>query len=48
MNPNGYVFSADMIASYIDYIVRNNPKDFEEIGFIGTDITDCKDVEEIK
>ncbi len=40
MNPNGYVFTADMIASYIDYIVRNNPKEFEEVGFIGTHITD--------
>ena len=46
MNPNGYVFTADMIASYIDYIVRNYPSDFEEVGFIGTNITDYKGVEE--
>ncbi len=46
MNPAGYVFTADMIASYIDYIIRNNPKDFEEIGFIGTKTTNyvaCED-----
>lgn len=31
MNPNGYMFTADMIASYIDYIVRNNPKDLKRL-----------------
>lgn len=40
MNPCGYVYTADMIASYIDYIIRQNMKDFDEIGFIGTSITD--------
>ena len=39
MNPCGYVYTADMIASYIDYIIRHNMKDFDEIGFIGTSIT---------
>lgn len=39
MNPAGYVFTADMIMSYIDYIVRHNIHDFDELGFIGTQIT---------
>ena len=34
MNPSGYIFTAEMIDSYIDYIVRHNPKDFERVGFI--------------
>ena len=34
MNPMGYVFTADIIAAYIDYIVRNNPKDFEMVGLM--------------
>ncbi len=38
MNPSGYIFTAKIIDSYIDYIVRQNPKDFETIGFVGTDI----------
>ncbi|MGN0989807.1 MAG: SGNH/GDSL hydrolase family protein [Eubacteriales bacterium] len=36
MNPMGYMFTAKMIASYIDYIIRHNPKDFAQVGFIGT------------
>ena len=39
MNPAGYVFTADIIAAYIDYIVRHNSKDFDEVGFIGTNLT---------
>lgn len=38
MNPMGYIFTAEMIDSYIDYIVRENPQDFKTVGFIGTDI----------
>ncbi len=38
MNPMGYIFTANMIDSYIDYIIRTNPKDFENVGFIGTNI----------
>lgn len=41
LNPAGYVLTADMVASYIDYIIRHNMPDFYEVGFIGTDITDC-------
>lgn len=39
MNPAGYVFTADMIAAYIDYIIRHNIQDFNEVGFIGTELT---------
>lgn len=36
MNPAGYRLTALMVESYIDYIIRNNPKDFTQVGFIGT------------
>lgn len=35
MNPSGYIFTAKLIDSYIDYIVRHNPEDFKNVGFIG-------------
>lgn len=38
MNPMGYIFTANLIDSYIDYIIRTNPADFKHVGFIGTDI----------
>lgn len=38
MAPTGYVLAARMIESYIDYIIRKNPKDFQQVGFIGTDL----------
>lgn len=38
MTPSGYILTAKMIDSYIDYIVRHNPDDFRTIGFVGTDI----------
>ena len=38
MNAAGYRLTADMVMSYIDYIIRNNPEDFAEVGFIGTDL----------
>jgi len=36
MNPMGYILTAKMMASYIDYIIRHNPDDFKQVGFIGT------------
>lgn len=36
MNPAGYLLTARMTESYIDYIIRHNPEDFMQIGFIGT------------
>ena len=39
LNPMGYILSARLIDSYIDYIVRHNPKDFKTAGFINSGIT---------
>ena len=36
MSPAGYLFTARLMASYIDYIIRKNPDDFLQVGFIGT------------
>lgn len=38
MNAMGYVFTAHMVASYIDWIIRNNFEDFKEVPFIGTEL----------
>ncbi len=38
MNASGYILTARLIDSYIDYIVRKNPDDFSNVCFIGTDI----------
>ena len=38
LNPLGYILTAKIVDSYIDYIVRHNPDDFKNIGFVGTDI----------
>ncbi len=37
LNAAGYVLTARMVASYIDYIIRHNPNDFRQIGFVGTE-----------
>ena len=36
MNAAGYRLTALMVESYIDYVIRNNPEDFAQIGFVGT------------
>ena len=36
LNPMGYILTAKVISSYIDYIVRHNYADFKQVGFIGT------------
>ncbi len=36
MNPMGYKLFSKIIMSYIDYIIRKNPEDFSQVGFIGT------------
>lgn len=36
MNAAGYLLTSRMIASYMDFIIRNNPEDFKQVGFIGT------------
>ena len=38
MNPAGYVQTARMVESYIDYIIRHNSADFAKIGFVGSNI----------
>lgn len=38
MNPCGYALTAQIVTSYIDYIIRHNIDDFKQIGFIGTDL----------
>ena len=38
MSPAGYLMTAKLIDSYIDYIIRHNPEDFKTVGFIGTGI----------
>lgn len=38
LTPAGYVLTARMIESYIDYIIRKNPEDFKQVGLIGTDL----------
>lgn len=35
MNAMGYQFTAKMVMSYIDYIIRHNTEDFVQVGFIG-------------
>lgn len=35
LNPQGYILTAKMVMSYIDYIIRNNPEDFAQVPFIG-------------
>lgn len=37
MNPAGYALTAKMVMAYIDYIIRNNPEAFKQVGFIGTE-----------
>lgn len=36
MTPAGYLLMSKLIMSYIDYIIRNNFEDFNQVGFIGT------------
>ena len=38
MTPTGYILMARMIESYIDFIIRKNPEEFNQVGFIGTDL----------
>lgn len=38
LNPSGYILTARLVDSYIDYIVRHNPEDFKTAGFINSGI----------
>jgi hypothetical protein len=37
MTPTGYLLTAKMICSYIDYIIRHNMEDFKTVGLMGFD-----------
>ncbi len=37
MNPCGYMLTAQITVSYIDYIIRHNMEDFSQLGFMGTE-----------
>ena len=36
MTATGYMFTAKLVMSYIDYYIRKYPSDFSQVGFIGT------------
>lgn len=38
MNAAGYKLTADMIMSYMDYIIRSDFESFSQIGFVGSDV----------
>ncbi len=38
LNPMGYIYTAEIIDSYIDYIIRNNPQEFKYAGLINSGI----------
>lgn len=42
MNAAGYLLTAKMVASYIDYIIRHNMDEFNQAGFIGTGFRFCE------
>ncbi|MBE6688605.1 MAG: SGNH/GDSL hydrolase family protein [Ruminococcaceae bacterium] len=44
MTPTGYIFTAKMVVSYIDYIIRHNMQDFKQVGFIGTPYKNTIDI----
>ncbi len=35
LNPMGYLFTAKMFMTYIDFIIRSKPEEFAQVGFIG-------------
>ena len=37
-NPMGYYAYALMVANYIDYVIRSNPREFATIPFVGTSL----------
>lgn len=45
LNATGYLLTAKMFISYIDYIIRHNMKDFKQAGFIGTPYKNTVDVD---
>ena len=39
LNAAGYLFTARMMESYLDYIIRHHMEDFCQIGFVGADVS---------
>ncbi len=37
----GYKYTADVVATYIDFIINNNIDDFKQVGFIGKAVHNC-------
>ena len=44
LDGRGYLFTARMIVSYVDYIIRHNMEDFKQVGFIGTPWANTVDI----
>ena len=42
MTPDGYLFTAELIDSYIDYIIRHNPEDFKYVGLMNLNVCQWK------
>jgi len=42
LNPCGYLLTAKMVSSYIDWIIRHNMGDFKRIGYNGTALSDTE------
>ncbi len=40
LNPCGYMLTAKIVSSYIDYIIRHNIADFRRVAFINTEYSD--------
>ncbi len=40
MNPAGYILTARIISSYIDWIIRHNMSSFTRVGYINTYLSD--------
>ena len=43
LNPCGYILTAKMVMSYMDYIIRHNMDDFREAGLIGTPFVNVRE-----
>ena len=42
LNAAGYLLTSRMTAAYMDYIIRNHPEDFAQVGFIGGEVHNCQ------
>ena len=42
LNAAGYLLTAQMTMSYIDYLVRKDPEDFSQVGFVNKGFHNCQ------